>query len=127
MTGSVGLAGGSPPGLWVPGLCSVTFRALAVPAVVDLAAEAGLEAIEWGGDVHVPPGDVRRAAAAAQATLATGLRVGSYGSYLFAGADLDADDVAARSTWSRRSARRGCGSGARSASSPATTRPTGPG
>ncbi|MCB1248158.1 MAG: sugar phosphate isomerase/epimerase [Acidimicrobiales bacterium] len=94
MTGSVGLAGGSPPGRWVPGLCSVTFRALAVPAVVDLAAEAGLEAIEWGGDVHVPPGDVRRAAAAAQSTLATGLRVGSYGSYLFAGTDLDADDVA---------------------------------
>ena len=41
-----------------PGLCSVTFRALDVPAVVRLAAEAGLERIEWAGDVHVPPGDL---------------------------------------------------------------------
>ena len=39
-----------------PGLCSITFRDLAVDDVVALAAEAGLAGIEWGADRHVPPG-----------------------------------------------------------------------
>ncbi|MBW8764484.1 MAG: sugar phosphate isomerase/epimerase [Microbacterium sp.] len=70
-----------------PGLCSVTFRALAPVEIVALAASAGLEAIEWGGDVHVPPGDVTRAQQVAQATTDAGLAVASYGSYFRAGAD----------------------------------------
>ncbi|MDT0158240.1 TIM barrel protein [Microbacterium sp. ARD32] len=70
-----------------PGLCSVTFRELAPEKIVALAAEAELEAIEWGGDVHVPPGDVERAARVAQATTDAGLAVCSYGSYFRAGAD----------------------------------------
>ena len=41
----------------VPGLCSVTMRQLGVEEVAKLAAESGLRAIEWGGDIHVPPGD----------------------------------------------------------------------
>lgn len=64
-----------------PGLCSVTFRALAPERIIALAADAGLEAIEWGGDVHVPPGDVDRAAQVATATRDAGLAVASYGSY----------------------------------------------
>ena len=40
-----------------PGLVSVTFRQLAPEALIDLAARAGLAAIEWGADIHVPPGD----------------------------------------------------------------------
>ena len=70
-----------------PGLCSVTFRALAPEEIVVLAADAGLEAIEWGGDVHVPPGDAARAAQVARATADAGLAVASYGSYFRAGAD----------------------------------------
>lgn len=70
-----------------PGLCSVTFRALAPERIVDLAAGAGLEVVEWGGDVHVPPGDVVRATAVARATRDAGLAVASYGSYFRAGAD----------------------------------------
>jgi len=70
-----------------PGLCSVTFRALAPEEIVALAASAGLEVIEWGGDVHVPPGDVVRAAQVAQATTDAGLAVASYGSYFRAGGD----------------------------------------
>ncbi|MFT4157293.1 MAG: TIM barrel protein [Microbacterium sp.] len=70
-----------------PGLCSVTFRALAPKEIVALAASAGLEAIEWGGDVHVPAGDVARAAQVARATADAGLAVASYGSYFRAGAD----------------------------------------
>lgn len=70
-----------------PGLCSVTFRQLAAERVVELSAEAGLEAIEWGGDVHVPPGDPERAGEVARATTDAGLAVCSYGSYFRGGAD----------------------------------------
>lgn len=69
-----------------PGLCSVTFRELSPERIVTLAADAGLEVIEWGGDVHVPPGDVVRAAQVARATADAGLAVCSYGSYFRAGA-----------------------------------------
>lgn len=73
------------------GLCSVTFRRSSIAEVVDLAAAAGLEGIEWGADVHVRPGDRAAAAEAAERTRAAGLRVASYGSYLFADADCDAN------------------------------------
>ncbi|MDA0160073.1 hypothetical protein OM076_07355 [Solirubrobacter ginsenosidimutans] len=63
------------------GLCSVTLRALGIEAVVAVAADAGLECIEWGADVHVPPGDLDAARRARAATESAGLRVASYGSY----------------------------------------------
>lgn len=49
------------------GLTSVTFRNLGIEQIVSLAGAAGADSIEWGGDIHVPPGDLsaaRRAAAA---------------------------------------------------------------
>ncbi len=67
------------------GLCSVTLRSLPPSEVIEVAAEAGLEAIEWGGDVHVPPGDVAAAEKVARVTADAGLVVPSYGSYLRAG------------------------------------------
>jgi len=70
-----------------PGLCSVTFRQLPPERVVELSADAGLEVIEWGGDVHVPPGDPDRAVEVARATTDAGLAVCSYGSYFRSGAD----------------------------------------
>ncbi|MEV8249490.1 TIM barrel protein [Microbacterium sp. NPDC076768] len=70
-----------------PGLCSVTFRTLAPEQVIELAVGAGLEAIEWGGDVHVPAGDAAKASAVARATADAGLAVASYGSYFRAGSD----------------------------------------
>jgi 3-dehydroshikimate dehydratase len=76
------------------GLCSVTLRALPVGDVVAVAAAAGLEGIEWGADVHVPPGDAGAARAARSATVAAGLRVASYGSYYRAGRDDPADFAA---------------------------------
>ncbi|HUQ60663.1 sugar phosphate isomerase/epimerase family protein [Lentzea sp.] len=65
----------------IPGLVSVTFRQLTVPEIGELALECGLRAVEWGADVHVPPGD----SAAARQALGTGLRVAAYGSYYRAG------------------------------------------
>ncbi|HEX7350467.1 sugar phosphate isomerase/epimerase family protein [Brachybacterium sp.] len=71
-----------------PGLCSVTFRDLDVESVVTHAAAAGLECIEWAGDVHVPPGDAAAAEHARTLTVQAGLAVASYGSYLrFTGTD----------------------------------------
>lgn len=69
------------------GLCSVTFRQLEPERLVERAADAGLEVIEWGGDVHVPPGDLERAADVSRATIGAGLTVCSYGSYFRAGVD----------------------------------------
>ncbi|MEZ0164604.1 sugar phosphate isomerase/epimerase family protein [Kineococcus sp. LSe6-4] len=69
----------------IPGLCSVTFRQLDPPALLDLAARAGLATVEWGADVHVPVGDRARAREVAARTADAGLTVASYGSYLRAG------------------------------------------
>lgn len=63
------------------GICSITFRQMDVGQVADLVQTAGLDAIEWGGDVHVPPGDLKAARAALRATTDAGLTISSYGSY----------------------------------------------
>jgi sugar phosphate isomerase/epimerase len=71
----------------IPGLVSITFRNLPTGEIVDLCARTGLRSIEWGGDVHVPPGDTAQAAKVAQQTTEAGLIVSSYGSYYRAGSD----------------------------------------
>ena len=67
------------------GLVSASFRALAPGEIVDLVAQAGLAGIEWGGDVHVPHGDVACAREVYRRTVDAGLTVCSYGSYYRAG------------------------------------------
>lgn len=69
-----------------PGLVSVTFRNLPPLEIVRLVAVSGLEAIEWGGDVHVPHGDLAQARAVRQMTEDAGLVVAAYGSYYRVGA-----------------------------------------
>ncbi len=64
-----------------PGLVSVTFRGLSAEQVIEVARKAGLEGIEWGGDIHVPHGDVARAREVGELTRKAGLTVSSYGSY----------------------------------------------
>jgi hypothetical protein len=59
----------------------VTFRQLDVAEIVALAAKAGLRCIEWGGDVHVPVGDVDAAARARELCGEANLEITSYGSY----------------------------------------------
>lgn len=75
-----------------PGLCSVTFRDRGADEVIALAADAGLAGIEWGGDVHLPPGDASAATALARRCADAGLACPSYGSYFFAGFN-DTDDL----------------------------------
>jgi sugar phosphate isomerase/epimerase len=80
-------ADGVTAGAVTPGLCSVTMRHLSVEEVARLASEAGLRAVEWGGDVHVPPGDRAAVRRAVTASDVAGLTCASYGSYLLADGD----------------------------------------
>ena len=63
------------------GLVSVTFRKLSPPEIIDLVVQAGLDGLEWGGDVHVPHGDLAQAAEVRAMTVDAGLTVAAYGSY----------------------------------------------
>lgn len=63
------------------GLLSVTFRQLSVVDIIRLVSEAGLQAIEWGSDVHVPVGNFKTGAEVGRMTRAEGIEVASYGSY----------------------------------------------
>ncbi|MGW2112373.1 trypsin-like serine protease, partial [Streptomyces sp. NPDC001948] len=64
-----------------PGLCSVTFRQLPAAEVARRAADAGLEAVEWGADVHAPATEPDMLRAAREAGDSHGLTCCSYGSY----------------------------------------------
>lgn len=75
------------------GMLSITFRKLNVQDIVDLTRKAGLQAIEWGGDIHVPPGDVRTAREVKEMTVDAGLQVSSYGSYYKVGVSDDFEKV----------------------------------
>lgn len=68
-----------------PGLVTVTFRQLSPEEILGMAGESGLEVLEWGGDVHVPAGDTRRAREVGDLTREAGLRTICYGSYYRAG------------------------------------------
>lgn len=68
-----------------PGLVSVTFRKLTPVEIVALVKQAGLKGVEWGGDVHVPHGDLGRAREVRERTHEAGLSVAAYGSYYRAG------------------------------------------
>jgi 3-dehydroshikimate dehydratase len=69
------------------GLVSVTFRKFEPARIVELVRQAGLHGIEWGGDVHVPHGNIKRAREVQKITLEAGLRVASYGSYYKVGGE----------------------------------------
>lgn len=66
---------------WQTGLVSVTFRQLTPAAIVALVAKAKQTAIEWGGDVHVPHGDLLAAREVGEQTRDAGLETVCYGSY----------------------------------------------
>lgn len=63
------------------GLVTISFRPLSPENIVTLAAGAGLECLEWGGDVHVPSGDAVAAERVGRLTRDAGLAVAAYGSY----------------------------------------------
>ncbi len=71
------------------GVCSVTFRQLPPRELVGLVRQSGLDAIEWGGDVHVPPGCLETASSVRKMTEDAGLEPSSYGSYWKAEGSFD--------------------------------------
>lgn len=48
---------------------------------MDLCVQSALEGIEWGGDVHIPPGEIQIARKVGQMTRDAGIEVAAYGSY----------------------------------------------
>lgn len=73
------------------GIVSVTFRSMSPKEIILLAAKAGAECIEWGGDVHVP--DEGAARYVGELTRENGLISAAYGSYYRAGEGMDIDPV----------------------------------
>jgi sugar phosphate isomerase/epimerase len=64
------------------GVCSVTFRHRPADDVIDLARQAGVAAIEWGADVHAPPGDLGEASRLRERCASFDIACPSYGSYV---------------------------------------------
>lgn len=75
------------------GLVSVSFRKLSVFEICQLAQRAGVSGIEWGGDVHVPLGDLANARETARLNAEHGLQVACYGSYYRAGKGDDFNPI----------------------------------
>lgn len=71
------------------GLVSVTYRKLTPAQIIPLVKEAGLTAIEWGSDIHVPQTDLSNAHRVGEMTREAGLTVSSYGSYYRLGMGQD--------------------------------------
>ena len=61
--------------MFAAGLVSISFREERPETILREAADAGLSGIEWGGDVHVPPGDLDTARSVARLTAGAGLQV----------------------------------------------------
>jgi len=74
-----------------PGLVSITFRKLNPSEIIRLCSDHGLRGIEWGGDIHVPHGEIDRAREVGRQTRDAGLEVACYGSYYRCGVEQDFD------------------------------------
>jgi len=78
-----------------PGLVSITFRGLSAEELIELVVRANQKGIEWGGDVHVPHGDTRKAEQVARWTRDAGLETAAYGSYYRLAEPDDSPDIEA--------------------------------
>ena len=64
-----------------PGLCSVTLRQFSVEDIIRFCRDLGIKAVEWGGDIHVPHGDLKTAEKTLVLCRDAGIECPSYGSY----------------------------------------------
>lgn len=85
----------------VPGIVSATFKKESPAFVMEAAKEAGLQAIEWSENWHVPAGDAQAAGELYRRTVAAGFQIAGYGSYYKLGTE---EDPQARFEQSLRSA-----------------------
>ncbi len=75
------------------GLVSITFRKLSIEEIINITKIAKLDAIEWGGDVHVPPGNIEMAKKVRQMMSDASLVTSAYGSYLRLGMSENNDEL----------------------------------
>ena len=80
------------------GICSVTLRALSATDVLRVVTAARLQCVEWGGDVHVPAGDLATARRIRRDCANAGVAVCSYGSYYRPASSPEADGQAVLDT-----------------------------
>ena len=73
----------------IPGLVSVSFRKLSRREILTLCEKCGLKCIEWGGDIHVPAGDIEKAKETAAMSADFGVKSVAYGSYFRLGNSND--------------------------------------
>ncbi len=67
------------------GLVSISFRNLSVETIINMTSKAKLDAIEWGGDIHVPHGNMDKASSVRHLCDINNIVCPSYGSYYKAG------------------------------------------
>lgn len=67
------------------GLLSVTFRKYSPEQIIAIAEQAELSALEWGGDIHLPPGRLQEARRLSRQCGEAGIDCAAYGSYYRAG------------------------------------------
>ena len=63
------------------GIVSISFRDRSPEQILTAASEAGLDAVEWGGDIHVPHGDLEAARLVRELSAAFDTEIAEYGSY----------------------------------------------
>jgi sugar phosphate isomerase/epimerase len=76
-----------------PGLVSITFRNLSPDEIIQLCLETKLQGIEWGGDVHVPHGNIQQAREVRRHCADAGLEIAAYGSYYYVGHNENFESV----------------------------------
>ncbi|MDA3873681.1 MAG: TIM barrel protein [Kiritimatiellae bacterium] len=77
------------------GLVSISFRSFSASQLIEEVVKAGQQGLEWGGDVHVPHGNVKVAEQVARWTRDAGLETAAYGSYYRVGPTEDSPDIEA--------------------------------
>lgn len=80
------------------GLVSISFRKHSPSEILQATANAGLQLIEWGGDVHLPHGDLAAADAIRAQSARYGVGIAEYGSYYIIGQSEPALFTAAAAT-----------------------------
>ncbi|MBQ0071764.1 MAG: sugar phosphate isomerase/epimerase [Spirochaetales bacterium] len=73
----------------VPGIVSATFKGRSIEDVLTITRKAGLGAIEWSENHHIPRGDLQLAKEAALKSRDNGLEIAGYGSYYRLGQEMD--------------------------------------
>ena len=66
---------------FVPGLVSISFRQLTVEDILSRMKDCGLQAVEWGSDIHVPAGNLKEAARVRELSRNAGIATPEYGAY----------------------------------------------